>query len=228
MKIDKQDPTTHRSSPTSQQTYFLFVAFIVGMFTIGIEKAITRLLITHIGSTLYTDLGVTSALMLSLAIGYSMGGYMASRLGSPAKLYLLILGAGAYAVLLAYWAATGATYATAWVTIRPFYIFLSAFSTTLLLISIPYMVAGMIISFIIQLIAKEPEKAGKTIGKIIAWSALGGMTGGPIATFIALPFLGIQKTILYTGLPVLLIATIGIGLLVLKNLLLLHSPANIH
>jgi predicted membrane-bound spermidine synthase len=200
----------HKIYHRTQRIYFLLVTLGIGLFTAGIEKATTRLLTPHLGSTLYTEIGIMSALMLCLAIGYYIGGCVATKHVSPQLLYFLTLAAGAYTSVLAGWAASGVRLVASCVTIRPSHIFLASWGSTLLLLAVPLVCIGIIISIIIQLSTYQSiEKAGKTIGKIIAWTTLGSMVGGALSTFLALPFLGTAKTILYSGLLLLVIAIVG-------------------
>lgn len=201
----------------AQRLYLLIVALGSGLFTAVIEKATTRLLVPLVGSTVYTELGILSALMLCLAIGYYIGGYITANYTTSPLLYILLLGVGSYTSLLSRWVAAGVHLLTAWVTIHPLHIFLASWSSTLLL-AVPLVGIGIIVSLVVQLNTYQSiEKAGKTVGKIIGWTTLGTIVGGSLATFLSLPFLGTANTILYSGLLLLVIAIIGFLVISLRT-----------
>jgi predicted membrane-bound spermidine synthase len=217
------DPTANKPYARKERLYFLFVAFAIGMTITAIEKTITRLLIPYVGSTLYTDIGLGSALMLSLAAGYYIGSNKTEQYANPKLLWKILLGIGTYISLLALWAAAGARLMASGITIHPLRTFLTSSITSLLLIGLPLILVGMIIPYLIQLSTnQQPEKIGSVIGKIIAWVTLGSIGGGALSTFLALPFLGTQKTIFYIGCSLLIVALIGFSTVRLQY----HHPVS--
>lgn len=210
MSQPKKVLRNHTATHTNKKSYLAWVSFVVGMCAMGIEMATSRLMTPYFGSSLYTWTSLIGAIMLCLSVGYSLGGYLADKYESKKLLYTLILGAGIYFSFMPFGAPYFLRSILSWITTHPLSIFFISFITTLLLLGIPFILVGIVTPYIIRLNAYQKERLGRTTGKIAAYATLGSIIGTFIPVFLAIPFYGTKRTILYFGL--LLVATAMVGL----------------
>lgn len=203
----------------NKNKYLFGLSFIVGMFIMCMEVAADRLLTPYFGSSLYVSTGLTSALMLYLAIGYYIGGTIAGKYASEKTLYKILLGISIYTSLASWWAPSYVFSMAAWTNLYPLSLFLMAGMSTLLPIGIPFILIGMLIPYIIHLTTYTSTNGFlvKNIGKIIAYITWGSIIGTLVPTFLILPFLGTKKTVLYAGILLALVAIIGLARVGKKN-----------
>jgi len=105
-----------------------------------------------------------------------------------------------------------------WVATHSLSLFFISLIATLLLLGMPFILVGMITPYIIRLNSYQQEKLGRVTGKIAAYSTLGSILGTFIPIFLAIPFYGTTRTILYFGLLLIATAIIGLGNRILKKI----------
>ncbi len=166
-----------------------FIAFAEGAAVMGIELAGVKIISPFFGTTLYVWAAVLSVTLGGLAIGYFLGGSVASRF-SGNKSTPLVLIIGAVLTALMPYTALAIMPATADFGIR-----MGSLISSILFLMPPLICMGMISPIIIQLGLQEFNKAGRTAGRVYAVSTTGGILMTLLMGFYLLPEWGIKQSI---------------------------------
>lgn len=164
-----------------------FTVLVTGASILAIEIAGTRLLSPFFGVTFYIWSALIVVTMLSLAVGYLVGGMLADKRPTHTILYRIILFSGIASMLIP--------------IISPFLlnhlsvleirtgILLSAaiiFSPSLILL-------GMVTPYAVKLATPVLDILGKTVGRLYAIGTIGSCFGAVFAGFIIIPSIGVKK-----------------------------------
>jgi spermidine synthase len=144
-----------------------------------------------------------SAVMLALAVGYALGGWLADHSRSAAVLYFIILGSGWYQLVIILVARS---------ILRWLWQSGEFFGTTVasLIIFVPTMTAlGVTSPFVIRLLARAGH-IGVTAGKVYAWSTAGSVAGVLGTSFFLVPRLGTRMTMQILCALTLMIGAAGL------------------
>ena len=154
----------------------------------AMELTAFRLYAPYFGNSIYVWGSMISVVMVALASGYGLGGWIADRWPDDAVLFWIVLGSGIYqllivfverAVLLKLWQmgdSTGPTLATVIIFGPPM---------TALAITSP---------FVIRLLVREGH-VGITVGRVFALSTAGSIAGVLGTSFYLVPALGSRMTL---------------------------------
>jgi spermidine synthase len=184
---------------------WLITATLTGAVIMALELVAFRLYAPYFGYSIYVWGTMISVVMLALALGYALGGWLADRSNSAAVLYFIILGSGLYqfAIIL---------------VVRPILRGLwqsgEFFGTVVasLIIFVPTMTALAVTGpFVIRLLARAGQ-IGVTAGKVYALSTAGSIAGVLATSFFLVPRFGTRVTMQILCALTLIIA--GAGLLV--------------
>jgi predicted membrane-bound spermidine synthase len=196
---------------------WLVTATLTGAIIMALELVAFRLYAPYFGYSIYVWGSMISVVMLALAVGYALGGWLADRSSSAAILYFIILGSGLYqlGVIL---------------VVRPILRWLwqsgEFFGTSVasLIIFVPTMTALAVTSpFVIRLLARVGH-IGVTAGRVYALSTAGSIAGVLVTSFFLVPRFGTRMTLQILCALTLIIA--GGGLLARsKAALLVLLPA---
>ncbi|MFZ1497031.1 MAG: fused MFS/spermidine synthase, partial [Saprospiraceae bacterium] len=169
------------------------LSFIEGMLVMSFELISTRLLAPYFGTSLYVITSVLGVTMLSLLIGYYLGGNLVKRNSKNIE-YIFLGIAACYLILLPIFAPTLLT------TCLQFGLLTGVMLASILTISIPLILLGAVSPIFVQQLAEINEKAGTASGNIYAISTLGGVLSTFVIGLWFVPVWGIQKTAFITGL----------------------------
>ena len=153
--------------------FLLLTAFVCGGASLTLELTASRLLAPAFGTSMPVWSAIIASTLVYLAIGYSVGGRLADR-RPEANLLFTLIGASALTTALIpiagaplVSAAAGATAALSIGTIA------AAFVVLLLLFAVPVSLLGMVSPFVLKLLLRDAENAGKTAGEVYAVGTLG-------------------------------------------------------
>lgn len=178
---------------------WIATATATGAIVMAMELTAFRLYAPYFGNSIYVWGSMISVVMLALAVGYSLGGWIADRATTDVALYGIVLASGLYqlgivfvmrAVLLKLWLwddFAGTVMATAVIFVPPI--------TTLAMTS----------PFVIRLLARAGH-VGITVGRVFSLSTAGSIAGVLGTSFWLVPRLGTQLT-----MEILCAASILIG-----------------
>ncbi|HIA36281.1 MAG TPA: hypothetical protein EYM84_05565 [Flavobacteriales bacterium] len=169
---------------SSNKTLYTF-AFLEGATVLAIELLSARMLIPYFGTGVQvwgTIIGIT---VLSLALGYFLGGYLSENEINKHKLFFIFLLASALMTLMPIEAKS--LMATL-VNLDPF----ASLIITCIILLVPCLsLFGATPVIIIHLLSKSHLDAGKTAGNIYAISTLGGILSTLVVGFYLIPEFGI-------------------------------------
>lgn len=174
-------------------------SFLCGATIMVLEILGFRLLPPYFGSSISVWGSLLGVVMVALSIGYYAGGWLADRTPHPGVLYLMVLVAAGYTLLVL-------------VTYRDFLQFAMRFDlvtgslvASLLLFAIPMAALGTVSPFIIRLLAREGA-VGTVAGHVYAVSTVGSIAGTFLTSFYLIPTVGIRASL---GLALVTLAVVG-------------------
>ena len=206
-----QFPRRTAGSTTESLAFLYLLVFVVGVSTLGAEIAAARLMAPFFGASTIVWANTIGVVLVSLSIGYWLGGKLGDRYPSSRSLCLTVMAA---AVLLA----------MVPLLARPFFdisasaldqieagAFVGSLFAVLFLIAIPVGLAGTCAPWAIRLAVVDLEHAGQVAGRLYAISTAGSLLGTMLAALVLIPVVGTQRTFLGFALVLALVATGGIG-----------------
>lgn len=174
---------------------------LCGALVMTIEILGSRVIGPLFGASLFVWTSLIAVTLLSLAVGYILGGRLADRSdGSPDLLYGVVALSGVATLILPFMRRAVLE------TCVPLGIRLGAFTSALVLFAPPLVLLGMVSPFIVRLGARALRSLGWTVGLFSALST-GGSLAGTIATgFFLIPSFGVTRVFTASGLILLALA----------------------
>ncbi len=157
--------------------------FITGGVIMMLEILGTRIIGSFYGISLFVWSSLISVTLISLAVGYYLGGLTADKFDSF-RLHRIVALAGFFTALIL--AIKGPVLSLT----NPLGIRIGSFLSALGLFSIPLTLLAMIGPRIIKLFTHEVEKVGRVSGSVFAFSTVGSVFGTLLLGFYLLPALG--------------------------------------
>ena len=146
---------------------------------------------------------IINIILLGLAVGYVLGGYVADRHHSW-KLPYIVISLSALYLLVAFLLYTPLLESFSFRSV-----IIGSTLTLTLMFFIPMVFLAFIPPYLIRLIATR-EAVGRTAGNIYALSTLGSIAGGIMTTFVFIPYFGSRISFLITIFLLFTIATLGL------------------
>jgi spermidine synthase len=185
------------------------VVFVVGAASLGAEIAAARLLAPFFGASTVVWANTIGVVLVSLAVGYWLGGRFADRHPRKDALCMLVLVA-AVAVALVPLAADpfldASVEALDEVSAGAF---IGSLMAAAVLIAPPLMLLGAISPFAVRLAVKTVEESGAVAGRMYAISTAGSLVGTFASALVLIPLLGTRRTFMVFGLACALAAVAG-------------------
>jgi spermidine synthase len=185
------------------------IAFVSGASVMIIELAANRILAPMFGNSLYTWTGVIGVILISLGVGYYLGGWLVDRRPDFGTL-LAILASAAFFVLLipVLQRVLGGGFETSDVVWGPTFASLAFFA-------IPGCLLGSISPFVARLLSltRGDKSIGLSVGSIGMLSTVGSVVGTFMAGFWLIPNMDLRT--LFVSVSAALFAIAGIGYSVL-------------
>lgn len=167
---------------------WLLTAAISGAVVMALEVLAFRLYAPYFGYSIYVWGSMISVVMLALALGYGLGGWLADRSKTGVALYVGILGSAAYQLLIVLTARPLLSALSGW---GDFY---GTVTATLVIFAPPMIALAGVGPFVIRVLARTGN-VGATAGMVYAASTGGSMLGVLAASFFLLPRFGTQATL---------------------------------
>ncbi|GKU80094.1 spermidine synthase [Paenibacillus sp. L3-i20] len=190
---------------------FLYVyVFITGASVMALEIAASRFLAPYYGTSMVVWANIIGLILLSLSLGYWIGGKWADKRPSGSLLMILSLAAGVLTSLLPLWGGFLFPLLSAGIMNTPIWIIICSFFAVLIVFAPPIFLLAMVSPFAIRLIARETEHVGKIAGNLYACSTLGSLVGTFGTAFVTIPFLGSKETIFIWSSFLIIISVWGL------------------
>ena len=196
-----------------KKTYLLILAFVSGMTIMAVEISASRLIAPYFGTSTFVWTNVIGVIMVSLAIGYYLGGKIADKKPDLKLLLKIILIACLFLLFIPF-------------ITRPLVelinknilalksasllIFGGSLITVSLLFILPIVLLGMVSPYIIKLLSLIDPQVGKDAGLVFSVSTLGSILGTFLPVLVFIPYLGTRKTIIAFCLFLIFICLIGL------------------
>lgn len=163
----------------------------------GLELSASRLLAPHFGTSIIVWTNVIGVVLLSLSLGYYLGGKLAERQSSPHILaWLLYLGSiftltiplVAPFLLKSVFIHHGSPHIILTLLLGPL-------MASIVLFGLPVFLMGAISPYLLTLLTQKFGHVGSTSGQLFALSTIGGLLGTFLPTLLLIPWLGTHATI---------------------------------
>jgi spermidine synthase len=190
---------------------FLYViGFVSGVVVMAMEISFSRLLAPYFGTSLFLWTNLIGAILVGLAVGYYLGGYLAELRPQLDLLLKLLFGAGIVFALvpsLIDW--LGAQAATLWQANHDLGLFLVWWGIAVTILVLPIAVLGMASPYLMKIYSLQNSQFGRVSGGISFAFTVGSILGTYLPTFWLIPNYGTHATIL--GFASLLIVMGAVG-----------------
>lgn len=216
--MDGDLPATPERGRALRGAYYYVLAWVAGFNVMLLEMCGFRVLQTEFGSSIYVTGALLALVMISLSLGYYLGGRASTRFGSMGYLIAILSLAAAYVFVVN--VVLGTAILDFCFELR------GAFSSPIAISGIPPAVATLALYFppmlalsqtspyLVRLIASGPAdgKVGSAAGNTMAVSTVGSIAGTLIPSFVLIPETGVVRTLFVLVLSMLATVLVG-GLL---------------
>jgi len=182
--------------------YILLTAVICGSLVMVIEVMGSRVVGPFYGVSLFVWTSLISVTLISLSIGYVVGGYLSDRYSSPKFLYLIIFIAGIFTLLVP-WLAGSVLKLT-----EPLGLRWGAFASTLFLFGPALLLLGCVSPYLVKIATSQLRNLGFVVGGLYALSTIGSTVGTVLTGFVLVAKMGVDQIFLLTG-SLLIVVSIG-------------------
>ncbi len=190
------------------KTYFFITELFVGIALMGIEMSASRLVSVYFSSSQVVWTIIIGVIMIAMAIGNIWGGRQADKKPSYLRLYLELLFAGSYIVLIPFvgrYVIVGVSMLFALIAPNSLVIWASLFSCLILFVP-PLLFLGKVTPSLVKYMMGE-KVSGKVVGTLEALNTAGSIVGTFLPTFITIPFIGTSNSFVLFGT---MIAVLGL------------------
>lgn len=196
-----------------REILYYISSFITGATTLIIELVSFRMLAPYFGTSSYVT-GITiNIVLLALAIGYYVGGYIGDKFYNEKLPFFLLLLTSFYLFFIFIF------YNKFLTLVSELNVIVGTILSVLSMFFTPIIIFAFIPTYFIKNLASKTT-LGKTAGAIYSLSTIGSIIGGILTTFIFIPYFGSKTTFLLGIVIIFIISIIGLTIS-LKQLFLL-------
>ena len=190
-------------------TALYLTSIICGFALMAMEILAARLVQPVFGSSTDVWAAIISTFILSLSVGYVIGGRVADRARTNLALGWVILGAGVfYALMPTYGLRLSNALPEVVQTAR-----WGALVSCLALFLPPSLLLGCISPMLVKLVFVDAAQVGRTTGTLYAIGSFGNVLGILVANYVLLPLFPLNETLIALGA---VLVALGIAHLVLR------------
>jgi hypothetical protein len=171
--------SSQASNPSLHNLLVLCLAFISGFIIMSIELLGGRILAPYFGGSIYVWGSIITVFMLSLSIGYLIGGRLSLHSPSLTRYGSFYAGAAVLLLPLIFWANPIMDAVFVRITDDRY----GSLTVSMLLFFLPTMVLGMIAPYSVRLLVAERERSGHVAGNLYFISTLGSALGTLATSF---------------------------------------------
>lgn len=180
--------------------------FTTGAAVLIVEVIAVRVLSPYFGTSLYVLSSVLTTILAALSFGYYVGGRISDRLPSHKPLYTIITVSGISILLLEY-----VSLVILPIVGASFSVVSGPLLLSLLLFFLPAFLLGIVSPYVIKLQSLHAETLhlGTVVGATFFWGTIGSIAGSLASGFYLIPFIGITKSLVGTGLILGILGILG-------------------
>lgn len=187
------------------------LAFVVGAASLGAEIAAARLMAPWFGASTIVWANTIATVLVSLSVGYFVGGRLADRDPTPAGLARLVLSAAVLLAIVPFVANPFLRVSVDALESVSAGTFVGSLVGVMVLIAVPVMLLGAVSPYAVRLKVTSVEGAGQIAGRLYAISTLGSLVGTFLAALVLVPFVGTRRTFLIFAVALAAVAVLGLG-----------------
>ena len=173
--------------------YLVLTAIVCGALIMVVEVLGSRVIGPFFGVSLFVWTSLISVTLISLALGYGVGGVVADRFGTADYMYGFIFVSGLL-VLVIPWVAPAVIRFS-----QPLDLRLGAFTSTLLIFGPSLFLMGFVSPYLIKIAASELRSLGRMVGGFYALSTFGSVLGTALTGFLLIADFGVTRIFDITG-----------------------------
>lgn len=208
--MSSSDEKTLPDQIAKERFFILFLTFVCGGVTLGVEIAASRLLAPSFGTSMLVWSAIIGLMLIYLTFGYTLGGRLADRYPQPKVLYRSVAIASLLVALVPFISRPIVQASATNLAGFEMGILSGSFLAVILLFAVPITLLGMVSPFAIRLLMVEVPSAGTTSGQIYALSTLGSFVGTFVPPLWLIPSYGTRNTFLLMGGTLLILSLVGL------------------
>jgi spermidine synthase len=193
--VKKPNPPESAALSPALRRYFYVTAAITGGAIMIVEILGAKMLSPFVGTSHFVWTAQIAVTLISLALGYYVGGWFVDRSPRPSALYWAILVAAGYLALtvavvepVAYWC----------LNLKPFA--LGSLVASTILFFIPLSLLAMVGPFFVRVLTSAVTNVGGNVGRLTAISTFGSFAGTVLIGYVLIPFMPNALTMYLTSL----------------------------
>ena len=186
------------------------IVFVVGAASLGAEIAAARLLAPFFGASTVIWANTIAVVLVSLSVGYWLGGRLADRDPTLSGLCRIVLAAAAGLALVPFVATPFLRLAVDALDTIAAGAFVGSLLAVLVLVSVPVLALGAAAPYAIRLTVRSVEESGTVAGRLYAISTAGSLAGVFLAALLLIPLVGTRRTFLVFALALAVVAMLGL------------------
>ncbi|MBT3220426.1 MAG: fused MFS/spermidine synthase [Proteobacteria bacterium] len=183
---------------------FYTTSAVAGFCMMGLEILAGPLLEPAFGKGNDVWAGIISVFILSLSVGYLLGGRLADRVPTRMALGIVLTAAGLIYCLLPLYAWDMIDVLVANIPRMR----VGALIASMGLFFLPSLLLGMVSPMLVKLVFKCLEELGRTTGVIYAVAAVGNVLGVLVTNFVFVDLVGVANTLVAMGVALVIV---GVG-----------------
>ncbi len=187
------------------------LVFTVGAGALGAEIAAARLMAPWFGASTIVWANTIAIVLVSLSVGYAVGGRLADKDPRPAGLARIVLTASVLLAIVPFVSGPFLRLAATAVDQLSAAIFVGSLLGVGVLIAIPLLLLGMVSPYALRLAVVTVDATGRTAGRLYAISTAGSLVGTFLAALLLIPFAGTRRTFLIFAAAMALAAVPQLG-----------------
>ena len=189
---------------SAKNLYLTVLVFVSGAAVLAVELLGTRVLGPFYGESLFLWSALITVTLLALSVGYAIGGRMADRAPSLERLCCVLLGAGAWLLVLP-WLRDPVLRLS-----EPLGLRAAVLVASLLLFAPPLTLLGMVAPYAIRLRASSLTEVGRTAGDLYALSTVGSVLAALLTGFVLIPYVGVGRLLFLVGAVLVAMGLLGL------------------
>jgi spermidine synthase len=185
------------------------IVFVVGAASLGAEIAATRLLAPYFGASTVVWANTIATVLVSLSVGYAVGGRVADRAPYLAGLCAITLVAAVLLAIVPFLSSPLLGASVKALDSIAAGAFVGSLVGVLSLVAIPIFLLGAIAPYAVRLRIDRLDRSGRTSGRLYAISTVGSLFGTFASALLLVPLVGTRRTFLTFALALALVACSG-------------------